>query len=247
MSDAKDQRAGNQEAASAKLSQWQGDNVDSTAKLPLHKDTRDEEEQRLRDEEQHISEGCIASLRGWWLGLSWCFFLSSSLGYLPRHTRDEETKKEAESQKNAVPVVEVMQVTEAPPANDLTVPGTTTPFTQANIYARSSGYLKRRYVDIGDRVHQGQLLAVIDAPDLDQQVDQARASLRQAQSQLAQATGRSSTLHELRGSDGRFWWRRVCFRARMEIRERPTTTRNFRTWLLLGNAMCSRSKRTWAG
>ncbi len=50
----------------------------------------------------------------------------------------------------------------------------------------ANGYLKRRYVDIGDHVHQGQLLAIIDAPDLDQQVDQARAALRQAQSQLAQ-------------------------------------------------------------
>jgi multidrug efflux pump subunit AcrA (membrane-fusion protein) len=184
MSDAKDQRAGNQDAASAKLSQWHGDNIDSTAKLPLHKDTRDEGE-RQRDEEEHKRR--MHRVITWVVvGVVAVFFLVFLLGYLPRHTRDEETKKEAESQKNAVPVVEVMQVRETPPANDLTVPGTTTPFTQANIYARSSGYLKTRYVDIGDRVHQGQLLAVIDAPDLDQQVDQARASLRQAQSQLAQ-------------------------------------------------------------
>ncbi len=66
------------------------------------------------------------------------------------------------------------------------VPGTTQAYTEANIYARASGYVARRLVDIGDRVHTGQLMAVIDAPDLDQQVAQARSSLRQSESNLAQ-------------------------------------------------------------
>ena len=66
------------------------------------------------------------------------------------------------------------------------VPGTTTPLTEASVYARANGYLKQRFVDIGDHVRKGQLLAIIDAPDLDQQVDQAREQLRQAESQLAQ-------------------------------------------------------------
>ena len=54
------------------------------------------------------------------------------------------------------------------------------------MYARANGYLKRRLVDIGDHVRKGQLLAIIDAPDLDQQVDQAREQVRQAEAQLAQ-------------------------------------------------------------
>ena len=66
------------------------------------------------------------------------------------------------------------------------MPGTSTALIEAPIYARANGYLKARYVDIGDHVRKGQLLAIIDAPDLDQQVDQAREQLRQAESQLAQ-------------------------------------------------------------
>ena len=73
-----------------------------------------------------------------------------------------------------------MRVDRAPAGAPIVIPGTTTPLTEAFIYARANGYLKRRLVDIGDRVHRGQLLAIIDSPDLDQQVDQAREQLRQA-------------------------------------------------------------------
>jgi multidrug efflux pump subunit AcrA (membrane-fusion protein) len=185
MSEPNDKKTGtNQDPENATLSQWRGDNLDSTVKLPLHKDIRSEE-QRRRDEEEHRRK--MHRFISWVVvGVVVLFFLIFLVGYLPRHNRETDTKKEADAQKNSVPVVEVMQVKNAPPTDDLTVPGTTAPLTQANIYARSSGYLRKRYVDIGDRVHSGQLLAVIDAPDLDQQVDQARAALRQAQSQLAQ-------------------------------------------------------------
>ncbi|WP_158944960.1 efflux RND transporter periplasmic adaptor subunit [Granulicella sp. S190] len=184
MSDQKEQQGGSKEPEKATISQWHGDAMDSTSKLPMHKDTRTEDDKR-REEEKHKRK--MHRLLWWFvIGLIVLLALVFLLGFLPRHKRNEETKKQAEAQKNAVPVVEVLQVKNAPPAGDLTVPGTTTPLTQANVYARANGYLKRRYVDIGDRVHQGQLLAVIDAPDLDQQVDQARASVRQAESQLAQ-------------------------------------------------------------
>jgi len=55
------------------------------------------------------------------------------------------------------------------------------------IFARADGYLKRRFVDIGTRVQQGQVLAEIDTPELDQQVAQGRAALAQAQASFAQA------------------------------------------------------------
>jgi multidrug efflux pump subunit AcrA (membrane-fusion protein) len=58
--------------------------------------------------------------------------------------------------------------------------------TEAYVYARASGYLKTRLVDIGDRVRKDQLLAVVDAPDLDQQVAQAKQQLMQAERQLDQ-------------------------------------------------------------
>jgi multidrug efflux pump subunit AcrA (membrane-fusion protein) len=185
MSDPKEQQAGKRpEPENSTLSQWHGDVLDSTVKLPLHKDTRSEEQAR-HDEEDHRRK--VRRIVGWAIAGAIIFFLLVFLlGYLPRHKRDKEIKKQSELQKNSVPNVEVMEVKNAPPTNDLVVPGTTTPLTQANVYARSNGYLKKRYVDIGDHVRQGQLLAIIDAPDLDQQVDQGRAALRQAQSQLAQ-------------------------------------------------------------
>ena len=68
----------------------------------------------------------------------------------------------------------------------LVVPGTTTPLEESAVYARASGYLKKRFVDIGDHVHKGQLLAIVDAPDLDAQVDQARQQVSQAQAQVEQ-------------------------------------------------------------
>src|SRR5678816_1362295 len=55
-----------------------------------------------------------------------------------------------------------------------------------SVFARAAGYLKKRYVDIGDQVKEGQLLAEVDAPDLDQQVSQAHAAVAQAEGQLGQ-------------------------------------------------------------
>src|SRR6202011_1073574 len=55
------------------------------------------------------------------------------------------------------------------------------------VFARADGYLKRRVVDIGDRVKQGQLLAEIETPELDQQLSQARATLQQSRAALLQS------------------------------------------------------------
>ena len=104
---------------------------------------------------------------------------------IPRLRRDKENNKRADQEKDSEPSVEVETV-KREPAGGLTIPGTTTPLTEAFVYARANGYLKRRYVDIGDHVKKDQLLAVIDAPDLDQQVDQAREQVKQADAQLAQ-------------------------------------------------------------
>ncbi|ADW70389.1 efflux RND transporter periplasmic adaptor subunit [Granulicella tundricola] len=114
------------------------------------------------------------------------FIIVLIAGAIPRLAQDKETRKRADDTKNAVPVVEAVRVQTAKSGAGLVIPGTTTPLTEASVYARATGYLTRRYVDIGDHVHKGQLLAVIDAPDLDQQVLQAREQLNQAQAQLAQ-------------------------------------------------------------
>ncbi len=110
------------------------------------------------------------------------FFFS----WLPRHRQQQEINQKAKNEASQVPRVQVVKIARATSQSELLVPGTTQSFTEANIYARSSGYLSKRLVDIGDHVHAGQLLAIIDAPDLDKQVAQARSSLRQSQSALAQ-------------------------------------------------------------
>src|SRR5579875_1217931 len=94
------------------------------------------------------------------------------VGWLPRHRREKKIDQQARERTQAVPRVQAIRVEAAPRTNELLVPGTSQAYVEAPIYARASGYLIRRMVDIGDRVHAGQLLAVIDAPDLDKQVAQ---------------------------------------------------------------------------
>jgi multidrug efflux pump subunit AcrA (membrane-fusion protein) len=108
-------------------------------------------------------------------------------GYLPRRKTTQELDKAAAQRKITPPLVNAAKVARAPNLTDVSFPGSITPITEAYVYARAAGYLKRRYVDIGDRVSAGQLLAEIDAPDLDQQVTQAQAALSQANGQLGQA------------------------------------------------------------
>jgi RND family efflux transporter MFP subunit len=74
---------------------------------------------------------------------------------------------------------------------EIILPGNTQAFTDAPIYARTSGYLKKWYVDIGTHVKAGQLLAEIDAPELDHQLQQARADLETAQANYALAKSTS--------------------------------------------------------
>ena len=109
-----------------------------------------------------------------------------ALGYIPRRKREQAAAEAAQREANRIPVVPITVVERSPSAATLLLPGNITPLTEAYIYARATGYVRRRYADIGDRVHKGQLLAEIDAPDLDAQVDQARAILLQAEKQLEQ-------------------------------------------------------------
>jgi multidrug efflux pump subunit AcrA (membrane-fusion protein) len=109
------------------------------------------------------------------------------LGYLPRQRTTKELSAAAAARRVTPPLVNAATVKRAPQKSEFLLPGNITPITEAYIYARAAGYLKRRYVDIGDRVGAGQKLADIEAPDLDQQVSQSEAALAQAQGQLGQA------------------------------------------------------------
>jgi RND family efflux transporter MFP subunit len=92
-----------------------------------------------------------------------------------------------ETLAGAAPVVAVVYPKRGAMRNEVVLPGNIQAFTDSPIYARASGYLKQWYTDIGARVKAGQLLAEIEAPELDQQVTQAKANLQQAQAALDQA------------------------------------------------------------
>ncbi len=109
-------------------------------------------------------------------------------GYLPQSSRQTALAKEAMEDSAALPPVNVVAVNQASGKSQLTLPGNIEAVTEAPVLARASGYIKVRYVDIGDRVKEGQLLAEIDAGELDQQVRQAKASVDQANSSLEQAS-----------------------------------------------------------
>src|SRR6202043_2042404 len=108
-------------------------------------------------------------------------------GYLPRRATTRALDSAAAKLRNTPPIVSAAKVSRAPNLTDVSFPGSITPITEAYIFARAAGYLKRRYVDIGDRVSAGQLLAEIDAPDLDQQVTQGQAAVAQAEGKLGTA------------------------------------------------------------
>lgn len=87
----------------------------------------------------------------------------------------------------AIPTVSVIHPKPGSMQNEVVLPGNIQAFIDSPVYARASGYLKRWYTDIGARVKAGQVLAEIDAPELDQQVQQAKATIAQAQAALDQA------------------------------------------------------------
>ena len=87
----------------------------------------------------------------------------------------------------AIPVVNVVTPTPSAATQEIRLPGTTQAFTDAPIFARTNGYVKAWYFDIGAHVKQGQLLAQIETPEVDQQLQQARADLETAQANLRQA------------------------------------------------------------
>jgi RND family efflux transporter MFP subunit len=107
----------------------------------------------------------------------------------------------AAAQSEQIPVA-VMHPTRSNASRELTIPGDVQAYVETPIYARTDGYLKRWYVDIGGRVKEGQLLATIDTPEIDQQLKQAEAAQLQAQANLDLAKTTAERWHNLLKSDG---------------------------------------------
>jgi RND family efflux transporter MFP subunit len=89
-------------------------------------------------------------------------------------------------QEDDIPTVRVRRVESTDAPRTLDLPGSMEAFDAATVYARATGYISKRNVDIGSRVHAGDTLAIISAPDLDQQLVQARAQVTQLEASVAQ-------------------------------------------------------------
>lgn len=104
--------------------------------------------------------------------------LSSAIAVLPAH---------AETATSHRPTVNVIVAHKAPAITELTLPASLQALQEASLYARTTGYLSKFLVDLGDQVKAGQVLAIIDSPEIDQQLLAAQAALAQAQANAALA------------------------------------------------------------
>ena len=92
-----------------------------------------------------------------------------------------------ETAQAALPAVSVVSPKQTAPAQEIILPGNVQPFISSPVYARTNGYLRKWYFDIGARVKKGQLLAVIETPEVDQQLEQSLSNLNTAKANLALA------------------------------------------------------------
>jgi len=112
----------------------------------------------------HIHHGAWRLLPALLVAIAGAAVLVYFVGYLPRVRTRESIDAAAAARKVTPPLVNAATVKLAAANEKLLLPGNVTPITEAYIFARAAGYLKQRYVDIGDRVTAGQKLADIDAP-----------------------------------------------------------------------------------
>lgn len=120
------------------------------------------------------------------LGLAAVLVAAFFAGYTPLQKRDSTVQAEAAQREKALPRMDVIRIGHADAKSGITLPGTMQALIEAPLLARADGYLKSRSVDIGDHVRAGQTLAIIDAPELDHQINQAESAIVQAQASVAQ-------------------------------------------------------------
>jgi RND family efflux transporter MFP subunit len=128
--------------------------------------------------------------RRWLLAALAPFVLSDLFlaGYLPRRAAHEKLAAESTAAQEKLPKAKVAIAVAVDGGRSLTLPGSLVASQQALVGARATGYVTRRRVDIGDRVKGGDVLAELDTPELNQQLDRARAALKQKEGALEQAT-----------------------------------------------------------
>jgi RND family efflux transporter MFP subunit len=141
------------------------------------------------------------SRRGVWIALIGLAVVAGIViaGIVPRMRTTAALK--TETHDLAVPTVSVIHPKRGAPQQEVVLPGNIQAFTDSPIYARTNGYLKAWYTDIGAHVKKGQLLAEIDTPEVDQQLQQARADLNTAQANLNLARITTERYEGLQGTD----------------------------------------------
>jgi RND family efflux transporter MFP subunit len=156
----------------------------SNTETDLKQASQDSSVQTAQIERQPLS-------RSLFLGLAVAALLLAVVIYSGIHQRSTAASDlRTVTERAAITTVNVVEPKSGAALEEIVLPGTTQAFIDTPIFARTNGYLKQWYFDIGAHVEQGQLLAVIDTPELDQQLEQARANLKTAQAneQLAQIT-----------------------------------------------------------
>jgi RND family efflux transporter MFP subunit len=108
-------------------------------------------------------------------------------GYLPRQQKSAALARDAQKASVAAPSVEVVNPKRLESSKPISLPASLLPMSQTVIYPRANGYVQSFAVDIGDQVKEGQLLALIETPEIDSQLEQARAALQKAEASLGQA------------------------------------------------------------
>jgi RND family efflux transporter MFP subunit len=126
--------------------------------------------------------------------------ITGAFTLVQRHTQYQALANETESR--AIPVVAVTHPAAEASQEDLALPGTMQAYVESPIYARTNGYLKKWYRDIGSRVKQGELLADIDTPEIDQQLSQAQADLNTARANERLSEITSARYGDLLKTDG---------------------------------------------
>ena len=137
---------------------------------------------------------------GWIALAAFILVLAAALaaGFLPRISAKEALKKQAQALN--VPTVSVIQPKPGAAVQELVLPGNVEAFVETPIYARTNGYLKRWHADIGAHVKAGQLLAEIETPEVDDQLQQTRADLASAEANDEIARKTAARLGELSAS-----------------------------------------------
>ena len=119
----------------------------------------------------------------WWIAiLAVAAVVIVIAGIIPRKQAEADLAKETEEM--AIPTVSIVHPRRSAPLNEVVLPANVQAYIDSPIYARTNGYLKKWFVDIGAHVKQGQLLAEIETPEVDQQLRQARADLQTAEANL---------------------------------------------------------------